>query len=39
MYPESNVIQLESPQDTRDREGALYRQFDSDQIDEFWDEY
>lgn len=37
MYPESrSVVQLESPQDTRDREAAIYAQMDAAYNGEFF---
>lgn len=32
-YPESSVAQLESPQDTRDREAAIYARVSGDDYD------
>jgi hypothetical protein len=38
MYPESSVVQLESPEDTRAREMAIYARVCDDEYDYYEDE-
>lgn len=35
-YPESQVVQLESPEDTAAREERMYRQIESDYDDDYY---
>ena len=37
-YPESRVVQLESPEDTRRREAEIYARVSAD-YDDFYDDY
>lgn len=37
-YPESSVVQLESPQDAADREARMYQQIIAEE-DDFWDDF
>lgn len=37
-YPESSVVQLESPQDAADREARMYQRIMAEE-DDFWDDF
>ena len=37
-YPESRVVQLESPQDTRDRESAMYARISAEIDGDYYDD-
>lgn len=40
MYPENRgIVQLESPEDTRERERRMYERLEAEQNGEFYDDY
>ncbi len=39
MYPESRIVQLESPEDTRERQHAIYARVSAEYDDCGWEDY